>query len=47
MKKSTLYIKGIPLDVKLQFKAICVRQNTTMTKRIEELMRKEIKKFNG
>lgn len=40
---AALYIRDLPRDVKDQFKAHCARRGTSMTKRIEELMRGAIK----
>ena len=41
--KGILYIRGLPVDVKDQFKAACARRGLSMTERIEELIRLDIK----
>ena len=41
--KGVLYIRGLPVDVKAQFKAACARRGLSMTERIEELIRLDIK----
>jgi len=38
-----LYLKSVPLDVKLQFKAWCSRRGKTMTDTIVEMMRKQLR----
>lgn len=41
-KKAILFIKSIPADVKNHFRAHCARLNITMSKMIEEMIRREI-----
>lgn len=43
-KKETasLYVKGIPEEVKREFKATCIRNGTTMKEVIQKLMREYI-----
>ena len=43
-KLTTLYLRKIDLQLKNDFKAICIRKNKTMTAEIQRLMRKEVEK---
>jgi len=43
-KLTTLFLRKIDLQLKNDFKAICIRKNKTMTAEIQRLMKKEIEK---
>ena len=43
-KLTTLFLRKIDLQLKNDFKAICVKQGKTMTAEIQRLMRKEVEK---
>lgn len=45
-KLSTIYIRGIPRDVKNFFKAWCIKRNITMSEKIEQFMRDTLREDN-
>lgn len=45
-KLSTVYIRGIPRDVKNFFKAWCIKRNVTMSQAIEGFMRETLREDN-
>jgi hypothetical protein len=43
-KLSTLFLRKVDIQLKNDFKAICVKQGKTMTAEIQRLMKKEVDK---
>jgi hypothetical protein len=43
-KLSTLYLRKVDIQLKNDFKAICVKQGKTMTAEIQRLMKNEVEK---
>ncbi len=42
-RTAVLFIRSMPVDLKCQFRAWCIRRNITMTQKIISLMKETIK----
>ena len=46
-KLTTLYLRKIDLQLKTDFKAICVKHGKTMTAEIQRLMKETVEKYRN
>ena len=38
-----LFIRGLPFGLKAEFKALCIKKGTTMTSKVIEFMKREVR----